>query len=32
MMIHAGDPINYTSIETSYWQSHFYAYARPPYN
>ena len=32
MMIHAGDPISYTSIETSYWQSHFYAFARPPYN
>ena len=32
MMIHAGDPINYTSIETSYWRSHFYAYGRPPYN
>ena len=32
MMIHAGDPISYTSIETSYWQSHFCAYARPPYN
>ena len=32
MMIHAGDPISYTSIETNYWQSHFYAFARPPYN
>lgn len=32
MMLHCGDPINYTSLNTSYWQSHFYAYARPPYN
>ena len=30
MMIAAGDPIGYTSIETSYWQSHFYAFARLP--
>ena len=28
MMIHAGDPISYTSIETSYWQSHLLCYAR----
>ena len=28
MMIHAGNPISYTSIETSYWQSHFYSYGR----
>ena len=27
-MIHCGDPIQYTSIETSYWQSHFYAFGR----
>lgn len=32
MMIHAGDPINYSSIDTSYWQSHFYAFGRPHYN
>lgn len=32
MMIHCGDPIRYVSINTSYWQSHFYAFARPPYN
>lgn len=32
MMIHCGDPIQYTSINTTYWQSHFYAFARPPYN
>jgi len=28
MMIHAGNPIQYTSINTSYWQSHFYAFGR----
>lgn len=27
-MIHAGNPISYTSINTSYWQDHFYAFAR----
>ena len=27
-MIHCGDPIQYTSIETSYWQSHFYSFGR----
>ena len=32
MMIHCGDPISYANLNTSYWQSHFYAYARPPYN
>ena len=32
MMLHCGDPISYTNLNTSYWQSHFYAYARPPYN
>ena len=32
MMIHCGDPISYTSIETSYWQSHFYAFGRLNYN
>ena len=21
-----------TNLNTSYWQSHFYAYGRPPYN
>ena len=25
-------PISYTNLNTSYWQSHFYAYGRPPYN
>ena len=28
MMIHCGNPISYTSVETSYWQSHFYSYGR----
>ena len=28
MMIHAGDPIKYASINTSYWQEHFYAFGR----
>lgn len=32
MMLHCGDPINYSSIDTSYWQSHFYAFGRPHYN
>ena len=27
-MIHCGDPIQYASINTSYWQSHFYAFGR----
>jgi cell wall-associated NlpC family hydrolase len=27
-MIHCGNPISYTSIETSYWKSHFYAFGR----
>lgn len=28
MMIHCGDPIKYSSINTPYWQSHFYGYGR----
>lgn len=31
VMLHCGDPIQYTSISTSYWQSHFYAFGRPNY-
>ncbi len=31
-MLHCGDPIQYADINTSYWQAHFYAFARPPYN
>lgn len=30
MMIHCGDPISYASINTSYWQTHFYTFARLP--
>ena len=29
MMIHAGDPIGYASINTAYWQNHFFAFGRP---
>lgn len=29
-MIAAGDPIGYSDITTSYWQSHFYAFGRLP--
>ncbi|MCC8022572.1 MAG: peptidoglycan DD-metalloendopeptidase family protein [Clostridiales bacterium] len=32
MMIHCGHPIQYTSINSSYWQSHFYAFGRLPTN
>ena len=28
MMIHCGNPISYASIESSYWQSHFYCFGR----
>lgn len=28
MMIHCGNPIQYTSINTSYWQAHFMAFGR----
>lgn len=31
VMIHCGDPIQYTSINSSYWQQHFYAFGRPAY-
>jgi cell wall-associated NlpC family hydrolase len=30
MMIHCGNPISYTSINTSYWQGHFYCFGRLP--
>ena len=30
MMIHCGDPIQYSSINTSYWQQHFLAFGRMP--
>ena len=28
LMLQCGDPIQYSSFKTSYWQSHFYAYGR----
>jgi len=30
MMIHCGNPIQYTSINSSYWQDHFYQFGRLP--
>lgn len=30
MMIHCGNPIQYTSIESAYWQQHFMAFGRLP--
>lgn len=30
MMIHCGSPIQYASINTSYWQNHFLGYGRLP--
>lgn len=29
-MLHCGSPIQYTSIETNYWKSHYYAIGRLP--
>ena len=29
-MLHCGDPIQYTSIDTPYWQEHFYYFGRLP--
>ena len=31
MMIHCGNPIQYASIHSPYWQQHFYAFGRPAY-
>ncbi len=28
VFIHCGDPISYASVNSSYWQSHFYGYGR----
>jgi cell wall-associated NlpC family hydrolase len=28
MMVHCGNPIGYASINTSYWQSHFYSFGK----
>lgn len=30
MMVHAGDPIQFASIESNYWKQHFYAFTRIP--
>ena len=30
MMLHCGNPIGYASIETNYWQSHYYSFGRLP--
>ena len=30
MMLHCGSPIGYANLNSSYWQSHFYAYGRLP--
>ena len=27
-MLHCGDPIGYANLNSSYWQSHFYAYGK----
>jgi hypothetical protein len=28
MMLHCGNPIQYTSVNTNYWRKHFYTYGR----
>jgi hypothetical protein len=30
MMIHCGNPIQYASIDTTYWRAHFYCFGRLP--
>jgi hypothetical protein len=30
MMVHCGNPIGYVSINTAYWQRHFFAFGRLP--
>ena len=30
VMLHCGDPISYTNLNSSYWQSHLYCYGRLP--
>lgn len=30
MMIHCGNPIQYASIDSTYWQAHFYCFGRLP--
>lgn len=31
-MLHCGDPVQYATITTAYWQSHLYGFGRLPYN
>ena len=31
VMLLCGAPIQYANLNSTYWQSHFYAFARPPY-
>ena len=30
MMLHCGNPVQYASFETNYWQAHFYGFGRLP--
>lgn len=30
VMLHCGDPIQYSNLNSNYWQTHFYAYGRLP--
>ena len=30
VMLHCGDPISYTNLDSKYWQEHFYSYGRLP--
>ena len=30
IMLHCGDPIQYSNLNSSYWQAHFFAYGRLP--
>lgn len=32
MTLNCGNHIQYSNLNISYWQSHFYAYGRPTYN
>lgn len=30
VMLHCGDPISYTNLNSNYWKSHFYSFGRLP--
>ena len=30
MMIHCGDPISYSNLNSAYWQEHLYCFGRLP--